>query len=65
MNTDAVNKYRKKHRRCKTCIHASNSNAGWYCKAKHKRHIYSDVYETTIAGVFCKVYSPELIDGRR
>lgn len=60
MNTDIgalVNKYRNRHRRCKTCIHASDYRIIWCCNAKRSRHI-GDLCDTRIAGAFCKLYSP-------
>lgn len=57
-NQDAVDKYRKQHKRCKTCVHASNGSCSWYCKAKQSRH-FGDLYDTKIAGAFCKLYTPK------
>lgn len=63
MNTDRsieeVNEHRRYYRRCRYCEHASNSRGGWFCKAKMKRHLLVDLYETTIAGCFCKLFIPK------
>ena len=63
MNTDRsieeVNLYRKMHRRCRTCTYASDSNSGWFCGAKLKRHPFTDLCDTRIAGCFCKLYVPK------
>ncbi len=50
-----VNEYRKKHKRCKTCEFASQSNWGWYCLAKGTRYDGS-VSEAGLGGFFCKLY---------
>ena len=51
----AVNKYRKKHKRCKTCAFASQSNWGWNCLAKGQRYSGS-VSDTKLSGLFCRLY---------
>lgn len=60
MNTEAVNKYRKRHRRCKTCAYAREDIAGRYCVAKQSRH-FGSVFDTVIAGKFCNLYIPFLL----
>lgn len=59
INQDTINKYRQKHRRCKTCVYENNERYYWYCKAKQKMHC-GDVKETIFAGCFCKLYTPKL-----
>ena len=53
--TMTVDEYRKKHKRCKTCMYAIQNNYGWYCSAK------GDSYEEKLGwsglkGCFCKLY---------
>lgn len=65
MNTNiAVNNYRKKHHRCKTCVYAQVKTKDWIdkwvCRAKHSYH-EGDLYNTVIAGMFCGLYSPILL----
>lgn len=58
MNTNAVNTYRKKHRRCKTCVHAKQDGyCKWVCKAKNEC-FNGDLNETRIKGIWCEIYSP-------
>ena len=52
-NQTTVNEYRKKHKRCKTCVHAKQCNAGWYCWAKGSWHAGQP---DGIQGCFCKLY---------
>lgn len=61
MNTEAVNTYRKKHRRCKTCVYAQGTY-NWICKAKNQRYNI-DLDKSKTTGMFCKLYTPKLIGG--
>lgn len=56
-----VNEYRKKHKRCRTCVHAFSGNVSWYCKAKNARSIRSLEYEG-VKGMFCRLYKAKEID---
>ncbi len=50
-----INEYRKKHKRCKTCVFASQSHWGWYCLAKGTRYD-GNVDNTRLSGCFCRLY---------
>ena len=52
-----VDEYRKKHRRCTTCVHSEERYACWYCQAKKRRH-FGSVFDTRIKGMFCQMYEP-------
>lgn len=51
-----IEEYRKKHKRCKTCIFAEKNNIGWTCRAKGQRYEY---WPEGIKGCFCKLYQPK------
>ena len=53
-----INRYRKKHRRCRTCLHAKNVSGqwAWICEAKQKWHNIEYVQEAGIKGCFCRLY---------
>ena len=51
-----VDEYRKKHKRCKTCVYAEiKFSYCWRCKAKCKS-FDSDLERTILKGKFCKLY---------
>ena len=52
-----VDEYRKKHKRCKTCIYAEKKGAGWRCEAKGSRHDWSPG-DYALKGCFCRLYKP-------
>lgn len=52
-----VDEYRKKHKRCKTCVYACQSNSGWSCRAKGTYYYDGLVGWTVLKGCFCKLYS--------
>ena len=52
-----VEEYRKKHRRCTTCVYSDERCVDWFCKAKQKKYPGSLFY-TRFKGVFCKMYVP-------
>lgn len=54
----AINKFRNKCHRCRTCAHASIDGIYWFCEAKAIRHCGS-VYDTRFAGMFCRLYTPD------
>lgn len=56
---DKIQKYQRKHKRCRTCTHSKDIDHGWalVCAVKGKVHIDS-VFMTGIAGCLCKLYSP-------
>lgn len=58
MNTNRVNTYREKHRRCKTCIHATSGSYSWFCKAKNTGYI-GELNKTKFKGFLCEIYSPK------
>lgn len=58
-SAEIINAYRRLHRRCRTCSHASNGSSSWFCAAKMKRHPFGDVFTTTVAGCFCRMYKPK------
>lgn len=63
-----VNEYRRKHRRCRTCLFSYQNNYSsfygshtWYCKAK------AQIYEGQVAreklkGCLCDLYEPKPAD---
>lgn len=51
-----VNKFRKKHRRCRTCSFAKDTMSGFYCIAKEKRRYGKRLDRTRVAGIFCSLY---------
>ena len=55
-----IDEYRKRHKRCKTCIYAFQQTDDrrpecWWCDAKSIRHIGS-VGESGLRGCFCRLY---------
>lgn len=53
-----VEEYRKKHKRCRTCIYAYEPvGLNARCKAKNKTLGSSLVY-CGLKGMFCKIYKP-------
>ena len=52
-----IEEYRKKHKRCKTCEWAGQSNVTWRCIAKGTVYV-GRVGETGLKGCFCKLYQP-------
>ena len=51
-----VNEYRKKHKRCRTCVYGEVRLGGeFYCRAK-RQMIKGGLHQTKIKGMFCKVY---------
>ena len=51
-----VNKYREKHKRCKTCEYALViHDFRWRCRAKGTEH-YINLGESGLRGCFCKIY---------
>jgi hypothetical protein len=61
----AVEEYRKKHKRCRTCAHANESWGVAICKAKNIPLGYSLRYCGT-KGMFCKLYQAKAVseDGK-
>ena len=52
-----VSEYRKKHKRCTTCVYSEDRCVGWFCKAKQKKY-FDGLYYTRIKGMFCRLYKP-------
>lgn len=52
-----VSEYRKKHKRCATCVHSEEHVACWFCRAKQKKYSGS-VFYTRLKGMFCRMYVP-------
>lgn len=63
MSETNVNKYRRKHKRCRTCKYSytyNNSNGvNWECRAKNFRINFYDIKQSTCEGMFCKLYEPK------
>lgn len=62
MSETNVNKYRRKHKRCRTCKYSHNyRNYRNYCACTVKNSIldYCDVELLTTKGMFCKLYEPK------
>ena len=57
-----VEEYRKKHKRCRTCIYAYEP-IGLRARCKAKNTIIGDalIYQK-FRGMFCKVYQPKEVD---
>lgn len=55
-----VNKYREKHKRCKTCEYAIQDGATWRCRAKGKGY-YGHLWESGLRGCFCKLYKARFL----
>ena len=54
-----VEEYRKKHKRCRTCIYAYEP-MGLYARCKAKNIILNCALKyTKVRGMFCKVYQPK------
>ena len=60
MSKLTVEKYREKHKRCRTCQYVSRNNYGWYCLAKGTFH-GGNVGHYVIKGCFCKLYKAEAV----
>ena len=54
----SVDEYRRKHKRCKTCVFASQSNVSWYCCAKCSSYV-GRVSDYKLKGCCCKLYKAE------
>lgn len=52
-----VDEYRKKHKRCTTCVYSEERTCDWFCKAKRKKYSGSLFY-TRFKGMFCRMYEP-------
>ena len=53
-----VMKYRRKHKRCRTCEYAiENGGTYWHCKIKNKSGDTSLVRHAGMSGMFCKTYN--------
>ena len=50
-----VDEYRKKHKRCKTCVYANQKIGNWVCIAKGTC-VEGDVGDYYFRGCFCKLY---------
>lgn len=62
MSEAKVNKYRRKHKRCRTCKYGytynNNLTTHWECKAKNFKIACCDIKQLTTKGMFCKLYEP-------
>jgi hypothetical protein len=54
-NQMTINEYREKHKRCKTCVYASQNNYDWYCLAKGTCYV-GNVGDYALKGCFCELY---------